>query len=244
MTAHPFHSPWSRLARAKENLAKLENGIKAFAERHPNASVIEPDPSGEWYLHKVKMTEALPTEFTHLTIEIVEALRAALDQAGYATAVISGNQRRKETYFPFAESGAGLATVIAGRCKDLPSDIVSLFRSFQPYKGGNDTLWALNRMAANAKHTLLVPIGTSVYGMRISRFIASGHVKLISPRWDSAKNEMIFARAAAMAELNYNLDFSFFVAFGNVPDSGWQASDGCPQRACEHSRWHHHGYGS
>jgi hypothetical protein len=82
-------------------------------------------------------------------MEIIEALRSALDQAGAACAVLTGKTNPKKSYFPFADSGPELTKVIKGRCKDLPGEIISLFRSFQPYQGGNDPLWAMNKIAAN-----------------------------------------------------------------------------------------------
>jgi len=43
-----------------------------------------------------------------------------------------------------------------GRAKDLPKEIHSLFCGFQPYRGGDDVLWALNEVcvADNTKLSL------------------------------------------------------------------------------------------
>ena len=103
-------------------MPKLKTGINLFANGNPYQTVIDIDPKTGKHLHKVKMTASVPDEFAHLTAEIIEGLRASLDQTGYSCAIVSGNKRLKATYFPFSDSSADLANVIKGRCKDLPSD--------------------------------------------------------------------------------------------------------------------------
>ena len=40
----------------------------------------------------------------------------------------------------------------------LPTEIVAFFRSQNPYKDGNNTLWALNKLCNAKKHAALVPV--------------------------------------------------------------------------------------
>jgi hypothetical protein len=216
MSDDPFRSPKRRLARAKENLQKFDDAVKAFIKSDPYARVVERDPDGVTEIHKITLKRQLPEEAIHLAAEIVEALRSTLDQTGYACAVLAGVRKSKSAYFPCADSAPELANVIKGRCKDLPSDIVSLFRSFQPYQGGNDYLWAMNKMA-NTKHTALVAVGISSGGMLINSLRTGGPLALRVPRWDTAKNEMIFAITRAGSKLDYNVKFTLEVSFGDVP---------------------------
>jgi hypothetical protein len=89
-------------------------------------------------------------------------MRDVLDLAGYGLAVASGAVDPQHTNFPFAPNAVKFEEQVRGRCKDLPDDIVMLFRSLKPYKGGNDLLWALNCMAVTDKHKLLIPIAVKV----------------------------------------------------------------------------------
>jgi hypothetical protein len=212
----PFSSPKRRLGRAKENLVKFDHAVKAFINSNPYARVVERDPDGIAEIHKIVLKGQIPEDIPHLAVEIIEALRSALDQTGYACAILAGRTDPKRAYFPFADSEPELANTIRGRCKDLPSEIVSVFRSFQPYKGGNDPLWAMNKMA-NAKHTELVPVGVSAGGMHIRTMSVTGTLALNAPKWDSAKNEMIFARVGIGSKLDYQMDFTFNITFGDVP---------------------------
>jgi hypothetical protein len=216
MSTDAFRSPKQRLARAKEKTAELKVAIAAFVARKPYASVVDVDPAdSSTKRHKIKMTEPVPDLLTNLSMEVIEALRSALDQVGFACAALAGKPNAKSAYYPFADTGAELANTIKGRCKDLPSDIVSLFRSFQPYKGGNDPLWAMNKIA-NTKHSALVPVGTAAGGF----FLKSGTISggsIMFPSWDSAKHEMIFGRTGPQGSFEYELEFTLAIAFGDVP---------------------------
>ena len=113
------------------------------------------------------------------------------------------------------KTAAELDDLITGRkvCKDtLPPEIVDLFRSFNPYKGGNDPIYLLNKLR-NKTHTVLAPLGFVAGGMFLDHFEANGSVSIPSPRWDSEKNEMIFARVGADARVNYEAKFGLIVTF-------------------------------
>jgi len=188
----PFDSPKRRLLRAKQHIRDLDLRISKFFKKQPHKGVVERDASGLNEIHKVRLTKSIPSQFADRAAEVVEALRSALDQTGYAVAVLAGAIEPKSAYFPIAEKAADLENVIKGRCKDLPPDIISLFRSFNPHKGGNDTIWALNRACTVAKHRTLIRVGMSVLKIetRGISFLEGGSLPI--PKWDSEKNEVIF----------------------------------------------------
>ena len=96
----------------------------------------------------------------------------------------------------------------------LPLEIQTLFRSFKPYNGGNNPLWTLNQLR-NATHTALTPIGFPVGGMAL-RNIPGGKFEIPAVRWDSEKDEMIFAKVPAGSTFNCDFNLTFLVAFGEV----------------------------
>ncbi len=142
-------------------------------------------------------------------------MRAVLDQVGYASAIASGATNPKQTYFPFADDPAQLEITIKGRCKNLPPEIVAVFRSFKPYKGGNDALWALNKLRQGI-HTTLVPFGIAMGGMHIAHMQICGGAQLFAPTWNSATNEITFMRTAIDAKFDYKIRVSLNVALGDI----------------------------
>lgn len=219
---YPFSSPRMRIARAKEHIRNLDCRVKRFFDAKPYARVTERDDDGINDLHKVKLTKAFPAGVTSVAAEAIEGLRSALDHAAFATAVLSGVKHSKSAYFPISSSATELDSVIKGRCKDVPSGIISLFRSFNPYKGGNDLIWALNSACNTSKHGIIVPVGMAAAGMHINHMVISGSGAIPAPVWNSEKNEIVFASTGPDTQFQYDLNISFFVAFGEVDGIGGQ----------------------
>jgi hypothetical protein len=189
----PFHSPKARLKRANEHIERLHKRIERFIQKHPYKQVTEPDIDGVTQLYKFKFTRPLPESCTHSATEL-ETLRSTLDQTGYAAAVVSGKILPKRTQFPIGDDATGLENLIRRNVsKDLPDEILTLFRSFKPYKGGNNAIWALNKLA-NAKHTSLIPVGMVADAMIDVHVWAHNAILIENPVFDREKNEIVFAR--------------------------------------------------
>jgi hypothetical protein len=211
-----FQSPKARLKRANEHIVRLHKSIEGFFKRAPYRRAIELDTDGVTRLHKFKFTKTLPESCAHSAAEALEALRSALDQTGYAAAVTSGKVTPKRTQFPIGDDPDGLENLIKRNvCKDLPDEILTLFRSFKPYKGGNDAIWALNKLS-NTKHTSLVPVAVASDTMLIHQASMGGHVAILAPVFDREKNEIVFARAGPGSKFDYKMEFSFLVALGDI----------------------------
>lgn len=218
----PFSSPRMRIARAKEHIRNLDRRVARFFESKPYTRITEPDRDGTNDIHKIKLTRAFPEGVTSVAAEAIEGLRSALDHAAFATASLSGVKNSKSAYFPVSSSATELDSVIKGRCKDIPPDIIALFRSFKPYQGGNDLIWALNKACNTSKHGIVVPVGMAAESMQFSHLVMTGPASIPSPHWDSENNEIVFATTGPGAQFEYDLKFSFFVAFGEVDGIGGQ----------------------
>jgi hypothetical protein len=217
-----FYSASSRLARGYEHLSELERQIKTFLFEKPYDLVREVDPNdGSYQLLKFKFSKRLPETCTHLAAEALEALRSALDQAAYAAAVVSGKVRPKGTQFPISDSAANLENLITGRkvCSDVPDEIVTIFRSFHPYKGANNPLWALNKLR-NSTHTVLIPIQVGGLNVFVHHRTGSAPIEPLKAIYDRAKNEIVFGRARVGEHLNYDVRPTFNVAFEQTEIAG------------------------
>jgi hypothetical protein len=227
MRADPFESPRRKLARAKEHIVDLEKKANAFFSSHQYTKVTEPDPTGQYKLYKIRFNRPLPGNLADIAADAAQNLRDVLDHSGYAAAVASGRSKPLNAYFPFAGSADDLDNAIRGRCKDIPGDIAALFRTFRPYKGGNNLLWALNRIAVTNKHMLLAPMAVSAdmyFDDVIVRGSPSGLPTMIGepPVWDRTKNDIMFLRLPSDANLKGNFRVSIFVVFHEVEIVGGQ----------------------
>src|SRR5436190_12345909 len=154
-----FSSPRQMLRNAKRHLANLEIEINRFGEEKPWAYVIEDDPDTPTKIHKVKFTKQLSEFLPGIVFDCANNLRPVLDQTAFAIAVRhTRNSRPKSAKFPFGPDELHMLNNLSGGCKDLPTEIRDLFKSFKPYKGGNNALWALNELCNVPKHMLLYPV--------------------------------------------------------------------------------------
>jgi hypothetical protein len=206
----------SSLYYAKTILRRFQRVHDRFFDTHPYIQLVEPHSDGVGRVCKIKLTKDIPERLTDHALGCIEHLRSALDQAGYAAARVSGSSRLHRTSFPFGDSKTYVDRLNAGSCKDLPDEIFELFCSFKPYKGGNNSLWALNKFCNTNKHKLIEPVLSTVQSI-VGNATVKGHFKLFDPPvWDREKNELPIAILGPGAELTYKLRVGFHVVFGDV----------------------------
>jgi hypothetical protein len=156
MRDNPFYSPRLLIADARDDIYSLNEAVRDFV-KHQETLISYFDLEQRLYVHTVQFGKPLSPKLPVLMRKAVGSLRSALDQAVYASAITLGSRRLVSTNFPFADTAQGLEGEIKRRCRDVAPEIVALLRAFQPYQGGNVTLWTLNKLRNIKEHRLLVP---------------------------------------------------------------------------------------
>lgn len=220
--ADPFESSRRKLARAKKHILDLERRIGDFIKKNPCTKVVERDLQRAKEIHKIKLVKRVPrspSSFEDFASDAVLNMRATLDHAGYAVAVAANPARKNPTCtaFPFARSAAELENAIKGRSKDIPKEILALFRSFKPYKGGNNLLCALNEICNAEKHKIVTPAALTISTRGAMNVRGTGDWSTPAQAvWDSSKNEMVLIEAALDAQVEYDLEFFTLVIFDEI----------------------------
>jgi hypothetical protein len=217
----PFKDAKSGIRNAQRHLAELERQLSAFAESKPYAYFVETNANGTEDFHKVRARE-LPDDLANIIFDIAGNLRASLDRAGFVVATAAGTSG-KNAHFPFWTNIADVKTAANGRSKDIPQPIYDLMISFKPYKGGNHTLWALNRLTNTNKHESLSLMGNVVGGFRGAP-IGQGTNTIVNhlltyrwpPVWDRSKNEMMVFHVPRGVPVDMNVQIAMFVAITNI----------------------------
>lgn len=212
----PFHISRRKIARAKLHLANLEIEVGAFFAGRPYTPFRETDPNNPKYeIHKLRFDKPIPDGVSNLLEEAIHHLRSALDSACYSVALLAGlsDKSKPNASFPFARSAGEFENGMKGRCSDMPLPFHALFRALQPHVGGNDALWAINEIANSDKHAILgIGSGAALDGVE-----GVGGVVCIPtmPIWNS-RNQELEIGTFVTGDLQYKMDFSFFVAFEDV----------------------------
>jgi hypothetical protein len=224
MSGDPFHDSKYSVSQAKRHLAEFERQIVAFFKTDPYRPVDEIDPKTQKHIHKVKLVKPMPVDLPGIAVDIVNHLRASLDKT---VSTIAALANVKSTYFPFAETESDFDNTVKGRCKELPEGITTLLRSFKPHKGGNDLLWALNKLANTNKHSpIIAAIATASAGVMIDSAFVTGNIEFVGGRWDRAKNEMIVYRADRGSNVKAKFQVSAFIAICDVEIVDGQPAEG------------------
>jgi hypothetical protein len=151
----------------------------------------------------VRVLKPVPEDLADIVGDAVCNLRSALDYAAYAIATPTKPGTRNAA-FPFAQNSDELERSIRKRSRDVPPGIVALFRSFQPYGGGNPILHTLNRMCNQDKHCTLIPMAESIGAANIDRALDGDSDR--PRRWDSSNNEITFGAVGKGSQSDYSLN--------------------------------------
>lgn len=174
-----FHSPKLNIQWAKDSFVDLKREIDLFDQSDPYAFVIEPDTDPANDIIKFKLVKSFPPILNKLTVDIAGYLR------------------------PIANHIADLDRKGRDGWKKSPPEIVAAIRALKPYKGGNNLLWALNKIANTHKHAIVCPFATIGRGFRVEGdgFDLPGPSTIFAPEWDRSKNEMKLFRVTKGAPL-------------------------------------------
>jgi len=218
-----FYSPRLTLVRAQHHIEDFNATVNAFIDSKPWTYFVDKETEPGKDIHKINFTEQPPDMLPCILFDIANNLRAVLDQAGYAAAVAAKAPSLKAIKFPFGPTEHDFRNNVAGGCKDLPAEIRTLFEGFKGYKGGNDTLWALNEIANTKKHCALVPLqisrGVAVFRGRVPDDAKIGHSVDLDGTvrgWDAAKNEMTLVTVPSGTKIHINGHFTFSVAIEGI----------------------------
>lgn len=205
-----------KLVRAKLHIENLVREMRSFLEICPNEMLRDPDPDDPRNeIHRIRFKNKIPDHLIDEAGEAVHQIRSALDNACFGIASATcGNQDPLHAYFPFGGSSVEFENNMRGRCKDVPEKLFPIFRAFKPYKGGDDVLWALNRVAVADKHTFL----RINLASQLGNVTATGAVRklFVNPPWDSVKNEIELSTFARGSGLHYKIEVGLTIAFNKI----------------------------
>lgn len=150
----------SRVDWAKKHIESLHRAEEAFWQREPfRVDVRNNRLTGkhEYYLSK---TSEIPSDIVLIAGDVLHNLRSALDNLAYAlplAPITPGKERSRRRQFPVVDSAEKyMSTDVRRGVETFRKDVVEALDGVRPYKGGNDTLWALNELNNINKHRLIL----------------------------------------------------------------------------------------
>ena len=160
--------PKLKIERATAHIADVRAHVINFLSTSPCEMFTCVGPGEGEECIKVRPITEPPAEIAVICGEIIYGLRSALDQLACALATQNGYADVSGTYFPFAGSKDEFETTSnRKKISKLSPAAVSMIDSLKPYKGGNDLLWALNKLGNTDKHQMLLPMAAANLGAQL-----------------------------------------------------------------------------
>ncbi len=176
----PFESPRTLLEWARAEHNELHRQFEKFVEGKPFRDVIEHDAVTHVGVRKIQIVGDMPVEWRRMAYQAAVHIRSAFDHVIAAGIAKITGQYPEKVMLPFSSG----PTDLNSRLGKFPKEFHPFIRELQiyptgaNYKGGDDILCGLNRIANTNKHVSALQIGISL-GEMVTRNVAlSGQVKI------------------------------------------------------------------
>lgn len=211
----PFESSRYSIEHADRRIAELNTEWERFQNAQPYRRFVDNDIETGEYVHKVTLSEPLPRSLPGIAWDVLGNLRSALDQAGSSIARAASGQR-KYAHFPFGQSDVDIQYRYKGASKNLPIEVFDFMVAFQPYKGGDDLLYAMNELRNMPTHEEILKLKLVTSGGTVMMNSGAARFKRIPPLWDDAKNEMELFRTPTLEYPDLKFQFGVLVEFAEM----------------------------
>jgi hypothetical protein len=168
MTHDPLLSPKLKLEQADRHINDVADQVRGFFQTGRFIETfLEPDPDGLRQIIKVRALKKLPFRIALTAADAISNMRSALDHLVQCLAIKNGG-KIKGAAFPFAGDWKQvLESKTQQKISALSSEARQMILDLQPYpvsetepdKGGNNKLWAMNKLRNVDIHQMIVPMG-------------------------------------------------------------------------------------
>jgi len=169
----------------------------------------------------------IPIRASTILGDALGQIRSSLDHLAVGLAKFNGAENTRTVSFPFAKTKKNFESdFIQNQIKKLSQKHIKMICDLEPYKGGNDLLWAINEACNTDKHDLLVPVtpfqkGISRGEAKVTKQGILGEegsgVELFNPKdWSKAEEGVLLARVPPKIKLEMSFDLSVDMVFGKI----------------------------
>lgn len=154
-----------KVKRAKKHIGDLDTALNTFLGTNPYKVGSKDHPVlKDATTFFVEKADPIPPDIPVICGDAIHNLRSALDHLAWHLVECSGHSAGTHTGFPIYDPSAFKnqkeeAKFFERKTQGMRTEITDAIRAQQPYKGGNDTLWAIHDLDIVDKHHLLLPIG-------------------------------------------------------------------------------------
>lgn len=164
-----------KIKRAKDHAAELQRQMRSFLDTNPYKVGYKHDPKSRKLIYYVTSAAPIPDCLPLIAGDVIQNLMSALDHLAYQIVCRDTNDNPPNPnwiYFPIADDVQKYEAKKGGKIQGASVDSFAAIDTLKPYKGGNDSLWALYRLNNIEKHRLLLTVGSQAAGINLGQLIA------------------------------------------------------------------------
>lgn len=220
-----FSSPRNLLASAYDHIDEFGIGLRRAVHDNKSEIVVDIEPETGDQIHWMRFEIAIHPRLQVAAFNAATELRASLDHSVYAATLALGKRSAPtKTAFAFGDDITKFEGELERRCGHVPTEIKAVLHGLQPYPGGDETLWRLNKLRNVKDHrTLLMPDAKVQTANMKGRFtVTPDYVGPIPPVvvWKpgglpARENQIPLLRVPHGVIAKYDADTSIDILFGS-----------------------------
>ncbi|WP_334656645.1 hypothetical protein [Sphingomonas panaciterrae] len=224
-----FESAQYLVTWASSQVDELKAIIKAFSDDDATAVVKELNRKTGRQELKIKFAP-LPFRVRGLTNNVIKDLRDALDQATSAASFLVRGKQKRNAHFPFGQDPDDFDTAVhKGPCADIPSELHSVLKGFEPFPtgegwtGGNNVLRYLGYVSGPHKHRFTLAPACDVGDVALEMdyiFTGSDGATVMQEAKIARNNEIVLFSISSDGDAKVKYHVSFKVAFADTKLKG------------------------
>ena len=224
MSDQPFDSPLLLIGAAEKDINEVKAFCESFTKSCEYAVIKHFDAKTKETVIRLRLKDAIPGTLRVQVSRVINDLRHALDQAVCDGSVMLGAASATDTYFPFGSDATNFPSMVKKNCRKVRQDLLDFIVQFKPYYGGDDILWALNRMTGRNKHQRLLGVTPESKGLilRAEGLNIKGPMSFTPHNWNDTRNQLEFARIGEGGHLEMQLDIPLQIVIGTADVVGGQ----------------------
>jgi hypothetical protein len=209
----------AKITRAKEHVADLERERRAFLDTNPFKVAAKRDPETRKLVYYVMSAEATPDCLPLIAGDAIQNLMSALDHLAYQLVwsdTAGHPQYPDRIHFPVGDDKEKYEKKKRRHMKGAHEETLEAIDAMEPYKGGNNLLWALYRLNNIDKHRMLFTVGSQAAGINVGQ-LSANEVRGVFPADTVAAFEAMNAFLIP-ADKGFPLKAGFVLYIGGVDE--------------------------
>ena len=168
--------------RAEKHILDLQLALKVFRDSSPYEVVRDSQTHMGEFVYRVAKVEPTPPNVMLIAGDAIQNLRSTLDHLIWQLVKANGQPTNRHLGYPIFPDHESYVAGVNGKIQGVVAGVANVIDGTNPYKGGNDQFWLLDKLNNIDKHRVLIGTGWFFENVQVGssapwgEAVASGYV--------------------------------------------------------------------